>query len=160
MLRILLSIVFILSWISGAAAQEIRLFTSGSIHSIQSAQHGKPYIMVLWSVDCIPCHEDLDLLEKTFKQHPSITIHLIAVDDLTRREEVQSILRKYHFTQAQTWIFADRFAERLRYEIDPRWYGETPRIYFYRKDGTHHTVMGKLSAAVIDSWLNQAGIYD
>jgi hypothetical protein len=51
-------------------------------------------------------------------------------------------------------MFADRFADRLRFEIDPNWAGELPLTLLIAKDGKTTSALGTVDFATIRSWLD------
>ena len=59
---------------------------------------------------------------------------VISTDSIKNREDAVDILDEYQLADETTWMFADSFVERLRFSIDPNWYGELPRSYFYDPD--------------------------
>ncbi|MDQ3267968.1 MAG: hypothetical protein M3P47_04480 [Pseudomonadota bacterium] len=63
------------------------------------------------------------------------------------------MLQKFPLKKAESWIFADSFVERLRYEVDTQWYGELPRTYFYDAQGYFSALSGKLVYAKIEQWI-------
>ena len=46
------------------------------------------------------------------------------------------MLEKHHLNDVENWVFADANSQKLRFEIDPSWYGELPRTYFF--DSAHN----------------------
>ncbi|MDO8343138.1 MAG: hypothetical protein Q7T48_08070, partial [Cellvibrio sp.] len=67
--------------------------------------------------------------------------------------EIARTLQKYPLKKAESWVFADSFVERLRYEVDMQWYGELPRTYFYDAQGHALALSGKLDYAQIERWI-------
>ena len=49
-------------------------------------------------------------------------------------------------------MFADSFAERLRFSIDPNWYGELPRSYFFDESHEFKAHSGIVSEALLAEW--------
>ena len=47
------------------------------------------------------------------------------------RHRRRSSRSPYGLGKVEQWVFADPMPERLRFEIDRRWYGELPRTHFY-----------------------------
>ncbi len=128
------------------------LFFPESLKQIR-AQHPGPFLLVLWSLDCPPCHRELKLLGETLKQNPKLDLVLIATDDQARAEEVETLLARYGLDSAESWIFSSAATMRLRYAIDPGWYGELPRAYFHLPDGQRIGHSGPIEPEQIDAWL-------
>lgn len=159
-MRRLSFLVLLLGCLTAVHSQEIRPFVSGSMQAIQSTHHGKPFILALWSVDCVHCREDLDLLATAAARYSTVDIVLIAVDEAARLDEIQTALQSHHIGKAVAWIFADSFTERLRYEIDSQWYGELPRTYFYAADGSRLSISGKLNSPDVLRWFSKVAVND
>lgn len=70
---------------------------------------------------------------------------MLATDDASATDEVQQILAKNELTGLENWLFADENPQKLRYEIDPKWYGELPRTYFLNKKHDREGFSGVLS---------------
>jgi len=136
------------------AAQEIKPFISGSIKEITEARQGKPFILSMWSLTCTHCREELSLLSGMVKKYPNLDLVLIATDTPEESEAIALTLGQSGLDHAQAWVFADPFAERLRFEIDRKWHGELPRTYLY--DPTHAitAISGKLDRQRLEQWMN------
>ncbi len=76
----------------------------------------------------------------------------VATDDTARAEEAQRVLSRHGLGDRESWIFADTNRQRLRYEIDPRWYGELPRSYFYDHNHRRVPLSGKLQQQHLERW--------
>lgn len=141
-------------WMGSYAAQlEPRPFVPGSLSKILAARQGRPFLLILWSLDCPPCRRELDLLAKTRREHPRLDLVLIATDNIASAKEVHAILIKHGLGNIESWIFASPHAQRLRYEIDPKWYGELPRGYFYDHAHDRIGISGALKAEHLKAWL-------
>lgn len=146
----LLIVAAILCWLPVAWAGPTRGFASGSLDEILKSRAGRPFVMVLWSLDCPPCLQELDFLSTQLKAHPEMDLVLVSTDEPGVQVAVEAQLEKHRLAgRVESWIFADANAQKLRYEIDAGWYGELPRSYFY--DAGHHRVA--LSGAVTERHL-------
>jgi thiol-disulfide isomerase/thioredoxin len=151
---LLLALLFAASPLQAA---EPKSFDVASPAAIASAHRGQAYIVVLWSLYCEPCREEMHQWGELQRRHPQVPIHLVSTDG---RQELGNV-RKYLGTQklgkVQTWIFADEFTERVRYAVDPAWRGELPRTYLY--DAAHRALArsGKLPAREISDWIRKMG---
>ena len=128
-------------------------FVSGSMEKIRQQLSGKAYILVLWSTDCIYCAEELRYLGKLKKKRPALPLILIATDDISQSELIQAMLADYRLSSVTSFAFADDYTERLRWEIDPAWYGELPRSYLVAGDGSQQALSGQLGPKVLEPWL-------
>jgi thioredoxin-like negative regulator of GroEL len=137
----------------GAQAAAPRDFVSGSFRSIQDAHRGSPYVVALWALDCAHCKENLDLLARLSARYPDVALVLIATD-AADAATVGDTLGRHGLTQAEAWMFADGFAERLIYEVDPRWHGEVPRTYLFAPGQSARAHTGRLDAVALQEWMS------
>lgn len=140
---------------AAAFAQETRPFVRGSQQAIVAAHQGKPFILALWSLDCTHCRDDLALLGRLQARYNKLDIVLVATDTPSREAEIQALLEQYALQRAESWVFADSYTERLRFEIDAQWYGELPRTYFFGADGKMAAVSGKIRLQPTERWVKE-----
>jgi len=136
------SLLFLLL-LPGLAAAEFHIFSSESLDKITAARKGRPFLLLLWSVDCPPCLKELELVGQLHTQFTLDGLVLISTDSTDYADDAQQILTRYGLANAENWRFTGSFPERLRYRIDPNWYGELPRAYFYN---ARHERIGKSGA--------------
>lgn len=124
---------------------DLKPFVSGSYQQILANNAKKPFMLVVWSIDCSSCIKDMTLLNEIHKENPALKIVMLAADEPAAGEQVKQLLNKYKMDAVENWLFADENSDRLRFEIDPKWYGELPRTYFF--DALHQRtgVSGVLS---------------
>lgn len=137
------------------AAPPAKPFIAGSMQQIVDARKGKPFILSLWSLDCVYCPEELKLLSQLKTKYPRLDIVLIATDTPEQNAAIAATLDKHRLRHAESWVFADDFTERLRHEVDRTWHGELPRAYFYDKSGLAAAVSGQLNAGEVERWVGQ-----
>ena len=145
----------LLTWVAPAAANRPQPFVSGSQQQILAAHQGKPFILVLWSLSCVHCQEELAMFGALLKKYPGLDILFVSTDSPEQAEALTAALQRHGLGQAESWVFADNFTERLRHEIDRKWRGELPRTYFYGADNSVEAVSGKLDPAHAERWLTQ-----
>ena len=152
-IQCLLGLLLCLSCACSSAAQIAKHFVRGSYQEIVSARAGKPFIISLWSLDCTYCRDDMVLFGKLLKKYRDLDLVLISTDTPEQMKEIAYTLQKYPLKKAESWVFADSFVERLRYEVDTQWYGELPRTYFYDAQGHVLALSGKLDYAQLERWV-------
>lgn len=135
------------------SAQPLQPFTAESLQLIEQTHAGQAFFIVLWALDCPPCRKELELLGQLKRQHGDLPLVLISTDSIDLSDEVVAVLDKYSLANADNWIFADSYTERLRHAIDPQWYGELPRSYFYNRDHSRKAVSGILKEQKLKDWL-------
>ena len=142
-------------FISSVACAETRLqyFNKDSYQSILKNYKQQSFLLVLWSLDCPPCMEELSMLEKFHKQYPDKKIILVSVDSKSQSNEIQRVVNNFGLHRISQWVFNDDAPQYLRYSIDPSWYGELPRSYFHLQD-KRNAVSGKLIEADVIRWFN------
>lgn len=162
--RLCLALALLLVLNLPAAAQELKPFVAGSIKEITAARQGKPFILGMWSLSCAHCVADLEIFKQLARKYPGFDLVLISTDTPEQEAAIADILKQYNLGQpdakqkrqgkVESWIFADSYSERLRFEIDARWYGELPRTYFYDAAGKALGVSGVLNAKATELWVN------
>ncbi len=75
---------------------------------------------------------------------------MLAADELSATEQIQTILEKHQLSDIENWVYADENPQKLQFEIDPKWYGELPRTYFFDKTHQRTGVSGVLSKEQYD----------
>jgi len=126
-------------------------FTSGSYQQILAANANQPFMLVVWSINCPSCLKDMELLSNIHKNRPDLKMIMLAADEPGSTEQIQQILAKNQLTDIENWAYADDHTQKLQYEIDPKWYGELPRTYFFDKAHQRTGVSGVLSKEDYDA---------
>jgi len=135
------------------AAESVRPFTLGSLEQVLGAREGKPFILVFWSLDCQYCPTELKMLSELKRSHPALDIVLIATDSVSDTPQLISRAESYGMSKVEQWVFAEDMPERLRFEIDRRWYGEVPRTYFYDQKHQREAKTGLINKKFFEDWL-------
>lgn len=145
--------------VAGATVGSPKDFIPGSFAEIVTTKSGKPFIVSLWSVDCPPCIRELKLWSELYEDHPNMEVVLISIDGTEARPTINAVLQKTLSAKAiqemASWVFADEFVERLRFEVDPQWYGELPRTVFFTRQHKRHSVSGLLERQDIEQWIQR-----
>ena len=151
----LFALLLCLSTACAFAAQEVKPFVRGSQQQIISARTSKPFIIGFWSLTCTNCREDLELFGKLLTKYRNLDLVLISTDSVEQKQEIASTLQQYRLAHAESWVFADSYAERLRFEVDPQLYGELPRTYFFDATGHSTAVSGKIDRTQVEHWISE-----
>ncbi len=128
-------------------------FTSDSLKQIEEKYTGNHFLLVLWEVSCLPCHEEMELLGNMLESYPELNVVMVGTDHIDNDEELSKLLAKHKLAGIDSWLFAENNIEKLRYSIDPEWYGELPRNYFYDVDSSRLGHSGKLTEEILLEWL-------
>jgi thiol-disulfide isomerase/thioredoxin len=152
----LLALLLCLSAAGVSAEQETRPFVRGSYERIVASHTGKPFVVSFWSLSCTNCREDLSMFGKLARKYPGFNLILIATDSPEQNREIEQTLQRYRLERAESWVFADSYAERLRFEVDREWYGELPRTYFFDAQGrVEASLSGVLDHAQTERWIRE-----
>jgi thiol-disulfide isomerase/thioredoxin len=152
-----LSVVVILLAMLGSQAQAgepaLKPFVTGSYQQILAGNANQPFMLVVWSITCSSCLKDMPLLNLIHKKRPELKIIMLAADDMSETDQIQPILEKNQLSGIENWVYADENTQKLQFEIDPKWYGELPRTYFFDKTHQRAAFSGVLSEADYDARL-------
>lgn len=141
--------------LGGARASDPQPFERGSWAKIRAAHAGRPTIFHFWGLTCGPCLVELPHWGELLAQHTDMKLVLIAADPLPQPvDQVRSTLERAGLVRAESWSFSDRFYEKLRFEIDPRWAGELPRTVMVAADGTPTVLAGVADLGRVRAWLD------
>jgi len=138
-----------------SGADAVRPFVAGSLARVLANRAGKPFILGFWSLDCVHCGEEMKRLKALKQRHPGLDLVLVSTDGEIEPATLAAHLQAAGLGRAEQWVFADPVPERLRQEIDKRWYGELPRTYLYGRDGQVSAVSGLLNDDVLAPWLKR-----
>ncbi|WP_339869770.1 hypothetical protein [Pseudohongiella nitratireducens] len=136
-----------------ALADNFKPFTTESFAAIKEQYAGKPFFVSLWSVDCPPCRVELDMLGELVAADPNLPLVLISTDQINERDYANDILQDAGLASTPSWIFADNFTERLRFTIDPQWFGELPRSYYYDAEHNMKAHSGIMTRDMLDDFI-------
>ncbi len=126
-------------------------FISGSYQQILTNNTNQPFMLVIWSVNCSSCLKDMALLSSIHKSRPELRMVMLAADELSAAEQIQQIIEKNQLSDIENWVYAEENTQKMQFEIDPKWYGELPRTYFFDKAHQRTGVSGVLSKEDYDA---------
>jgi len=133
-----------------AMASGVAAFDSNSLARIEAFHRGKPFVLVMWSLDCTYCAASFAALAAAQRAAP-LAVEAVATDSADDPDTVRGLQDKVRASgmAARIWAFGDAPPERLRHAIDPRWHGELPRVYWYRADGSRTATSGVVTEQAI-----------
>ena len=112
----------------------LKPYQSGDWSSLMKSANGAPIAIHFWGVTCPACVKEMPLWGSFLKNNQNAKVIFIQVDDVTP-ESMQKMLNKAGLEKANNYFVVGPFDERLRYEIDPKWHGETPTTILIDKNG-------------------------
>jgi thiol-disulfide isomerase/thioredoxin len=123
----------------------LKTFNSGSYQHLLTWYKDQPFILVIWSMSCLSCLKEMSLIAKLHQQQPKLNLVMLAVDGYSVKAEINEILAKFKLKNLDNWVFAAANSVKLRFEIDPDWYGELPRTYFFNKTHQRTGISGVIT---------------
>lgn len=154
----LITVLLILAFHSGAvmarADEQIRSFAPDSFQKIVTAHAGKPFVVLVWALDCEYCLPSFKALAEAQRQH-KLRVVTIATDRADDRQVTGLIRHKLATAglDSEMWAFGLASSERLRYAIDPKWRGEMPRSYWFDARGHATAYSGIVTAKTVATML-------
>lgn len=130
----------------------LKPFEPASLKTIAEQHKGKPFVLFVWSLDCDYCHASLDRLTQARRTGSTLAIVTLATDPLHdphARAAMEKRLTELQLTR-NAWAFGSASPEKLKYALDPKWYGEKPRSYWFNARGERIAYSGMLTPAVIE----------
>ena len=151
-LKILLIFLFFSSF---SFAYEFMPFDMNTRKVIEKRYIDQPLIISFWSIDCPYCIDDLKKLGKALSKNTNVKLITVCVDGKESAKKAERILSQANLPKHEQYQYAEVDEDRLRYNIDPAWYGELPRTYFY--DAAHQVtpLSGKISNSFLDKWFKK-----
>jgi len=154
-----LAVALALAWpapaVDSGAAVELRPFVRGSWQALRRAHAGQPTVVHFWGLTCGPCLAELPSWGRLVRERPDMTLVLVDADPVPdERAGVIATLARDGLSGVESWLFDDRFEERLRFEIDPRWQGEMPHTVMLGRDGRSVTITGVADLREVRAWLD------
>ena len=130
----------------------IKPFDANSMAAIRAQHAGKPFVVAFWSTGCEPCRKEMTLWRGLKLRYPQVPIILVSADAPGEEAAVRAFLMRYNPGPVQHWMFADEFAERVRYSVDKSWRGEMPRTYFFDSAHAAESFSGLLDRRAVEQW--------
>lgn len=139
---------------AGYAAERIRTFDEGSLERIKARHIGRPYVVMVWSLDCAYCEESFKTLAQLQRKH-GIKVITVTMDRVTDNQTAKLVQKKIRASglKSEMWGFGSGSPEQLRYWIDPKWRGEMPRTYWHTKKGNGSAYSGLVTLAVAEKFM-------
>lgn len=131
-------------------------FERGSWARLLSLHAERPTVVHFWGLTCAPCLVELPRWGRLAAERPDLRLVLVAADPLPQDAgRIAATLAGAGLADRESWSFADRFYERLRYEIDPGWAGELPRTVLIDRHGTATVLPGVADLGRVRAWLDR-----
>ncbi|QDC47057.1 redoxin domain-containing protein [Candidatus Methylopumilus universalis] len=147
--------LFLLFFSHFSFAYDFMPFDMNTRQVIEKRYIDQPLIISFWSIDCPYCIDDLKKLGKALSKNTNVKLITVCVDGKESAKKAERILSQANLPKHEQYQYAEVDEDRLRYNIDPAWYGELPRTYFY--DAAHQVtpLSGKISNSFLDKWFKK-----
>lgn len=154
MKKILLALLtFIVMNFAYADKTNLKPYQMGDWSTLVKSANGAPTAIHFWGVTCPACVKEMPLWGSFLKQQPNAKIIFVQVDDVSI-ESMQKMLAKAGLDKANNYYISGPFDERLRYEIDPKWHGETPTTIWIDPKGKAVRKTGLTDFQKLKAFLN------
>ena len=134
-----------------AQPNAIKPYEKGDWSSLVKTANGGPLAIHFWGVTCPPCVKEMPQWGNFVASNKNAKVIFIQVDD-TSPDAVQKMLTKANLERANNYSINSSFDEQLRYEIDPKWRGETPITILIDKKGNAVRKTGPINFPHLQSW--------
>lgn len=143
-------------WMAAAHAESaIQPFEPDSMARIVANQNGKPFVLIVWSLDCEFCQASLNTLAQEKRRHRNLQVVTLATDSLGDAQAAALMQKKLASVgiAGNAWAFGAAPPEQLRYAVDSKWHGEMPRSYWFNAHGEKTAYSGVITPAVVAKFL-------
>jgi len=117
-----------------ADSTSLKPYQAGDWKSITKTANSVPVAVHFWGVTCPACVKEMPQWGQFLKNNPNAKVVFIQVDDVSQ-DSMKKMLNKAGLDKVNNYYVATPFDERLRFEIDPQWHGETPTTITIDKNG-------------------------
>jgi len=131
----------------------LKPYQSGDWSSLVKTANGAPVAIHFWGVTCPSCIKEMPQWGNFVKSHQNVKVIFIQVDDVSP-DSMQKMLSKAGLEKANNYFVAAPFDDRLRYEIDPKWRGETPTTILIDRNGKATRKTGLVNFQQLQSQLS------
>ena len=138
--------------LAATPATAMEPFARGTYATLREHAAGRPMVVHFWSLTCAPCMVELPHWAALARRAPGLRVVLVNTDPPEQAVAVERAAKRAGLAGIPQYGFADRFAARLRYEVDPDWQGELPRTDLIARDGSTRALLGTLDMAMLERW--------
>ena len=154
MKRTLLAALMLAGDIGAASADDLKPFVKGSWQQILKGHAGHPTVVHFWGMTCGPCRVEMPRWGAFLATHRGVDTVTIDTDAPGGQAgAAEAFLASAHMPTTDAWRFADPFAEKLYFSIDPNWQGEVPLTLLIGHDGHVTRKLGAVAMADVETWL-------
>ena len=134
-------------------AAEFHPFVRGSWRQLKSMHAGRPTIVSFWSISCAPCLAEMPLWRQLMRHAANVDIVLVSTDAISNAKLISERIDGAGLARADNWAFADRFTDRLYFEVNPHWQGVLPYTVLIGRTGRTIARVGEADPAKLKDWI-------
>lgn len=97
--------------------------------------------------------KELALFGKVLNSYPDVEVVSITTDPFLDEKTINRILLSKNLENAQKWVFADDYVERLYFDVDRNWLGGLPLTYFFDRNNKMIKHFGVIKEQELTDWL-------
>lgn len=151
-MKSIVATILLLSLIPAGAAN-FHPFVRGSWNRLLTIHSGHPTIIHFWSIGCAPCLVEMPLWQRILGRARGVDIVLVSTDPISDAKAISEPLDQAGLATADNWAFADRFTDKLYFEVNAQWQGELPYTVLIGRDGSEHAIIGATDQRKLWSWI-------
>ena len=125
MKKYLTSLVLSFLLVAPTLANDLKLYQKGDWQKVIDQNPKRPLVIHFWGVTCAPCVKEMPVWGKFTIDNKNLNVIYFQVDNVPLNQ-TQKMIAKAKLESANNYTVSPPFDEFLRYEIHPKWRGETP----------------------------------
>ena len=150
----LLALALCLGVTALASAEPLKPFVKSSLPEILKRHAGRPTIVHFWGMTCGPCRTEMPRWGAFLATHEGADVVTIDTDIVAGAPgAAEAFLADAKMPTTDAWRFADPFAEKLYFAVDPNWQGEIPMTLLIEPDGRVTRKVGAVEMRDVEAWL-------
>lgn len=148
-----LTVMLLTASLVQAQTSTLKPYQAGDWKSVSKTTNATPIAIHFWGVTCPACVKEMPQWGQFLKSNPNAKVIFIQVDDVSP-DSMMKMLNKAGLDKANNYYVSGSFDERLRFEIDPQWHGETPMTITIDKSGKATRKTGLVDFQKLQNALN------
>lgn len=149
----LMTVLFLVGLSSQSMAFEMHTMSGERTNFLDRVGDGRWSLILVWSIDCIPCEEQKPMLEAFHQSHVNTDAQVvgIALDGIEEREALQAVIDHHQTSYENLVAFTDVFKRQFEEETGKN-FRATPTYLLYSPKGELQGMhAGKLSREALES---------
>ena len=148
---LLISLMCIFVQSGFAQNNSIKNYQKGDWKALTKLYADQALIVHFWGVTCAPCAKEMPQWGKFLSKNKNAKVIFIQVDDVPPESTVK-MLSSGGLAGINAYTLGSPFDDALRYEIDPKWRGETPMTLLINKNGKVIRKTGTMDFDKLKQW--------